>query len=148
MLGLLLLLAEKVARHDRPLETINRRDAIVIGIAQALRAGAGRVALGRDADRGPLPRASTGRRPRATRSCSPCPPSCSAALFELRKIGDEGGAGVVPTAIATLLAFIVGYASIAFLLRWLSTHSTAVFVAYRVALGSLVIALTAAGAIS
>ena len=69
-------------------------------------------------------------------------------LFELRKIGDEGGAGAVPTAIATLLAFIVGYASIAFLLRWLTTHSTAVFVAYRVALGALVIALTAAGAIS
>ena len=69
-------------------------------------------------------------------------------LFELRKIGDAGGAGVVPTAIATLLAFVVGYASIAFLLRWLTSHSTAVFVAYRVALGALVLALTAAGAIS
>src|ERR671916_783331 len=69
-------------------------------------------------------------------------------LFELRKIGGEGDAGFVPTAIATLLAFIVGYASIAFLLRWLTSHSTAVFVAYRVALGALVIALTAAGAIS
>ena len=69
-------------------------------------------------------------------------------LFELRKIGDEEGAGFVPTAIATLLAFIVGYATIAFLLRWLTSHSTAIFVAYRVALGALVIALTAAGAIS
>jgi undecaprenyl-diphosphatase len=69
-------------------------------------------------------------------------------LFELRKIGDEGGAGFVPTAIATLLAFIVGYATIAFLLRWLTSHSTAIFVAYRVLLGALVIGLTAAGAIS
>ena len=39
----------------------------------------------------------------------------------------------------------MGYASIAFLLRWLTTHSTAVFVAYRVILGSVVLALTAAG---
>ena len=37
---------------------------------------------------------------------------------------------------------------IAFLLRWLTSHSTAIFVAYRVVLGTLVIALTAAGAIS
>jgi undecaprenyl-diphosphatase len=69
-------------------------------------------------------------------------------LFELRKIGGEGTAGPVPTAIATLLAFIVGYASIAFLLRWLVRHNLAVFVVYRLGLGALVIALTAAGTIS
>ena len=47
----------------------------------------------------------------------------------------------MPTAIATLLAFVVGYASIAFLLRYLGNHSTVVFVAYRVALGALVLVL-------
>ncbi len=50
--------------------------------------------------------------------------------------------------IATLLAFVVGYASIAWMLRWLTSHTTAVFVIYRVGLGTLVIVLTAAGAIS
>jgi undecaprenyl-diphosphatase len=69
-------------------------------------------------------------------------------LFELRKIGGEGAAGAVPTAIATILAFIVGYASIAFLLRWLVRHNLAIFVVYRLGLGALVIALTAAGTIS
>jgi undecaprenyl-diphosphatase len=69
-------------------------------------------------------------------------------LFELRKIGGEGAAGAAPTIIATLLAFVVGYASIAWMLRYLVRHSTAVFVAYRVALGALVLVLTAAGAIS
>ena len=68
-------------------------------------------------------------------------------LFELRKIGEEGGAGVGPTILATIAAFVVGYASIAFLLRWLARHSTAVFVAYRVALGVLVLALAGAGVI-
>ena len=69
-------------------------------------------------------------------------------LFELRHIGEGNGAAAVPTAIATLVAFVVGYSSIAFLLRWLGNHSTAVFVAYRVALGALVLVLVAAGAIS
>ena len=43
---------------------------------------------------------------------------------------------------------MVGYASIAFLLRYLASHSTYVFVAYRVVLGTAVLALTAAGAIA
>ena len=69
-------------------------------------------------------------------------------LFELRKIGEgEGTAAAVPTAIATLCAFVVGYASIAFLLRYLASHSTVVFVVYRVALGTLVLVCTAAGVI-
>ena len=73
----------------------------------------------------------------------------ASGLFELRKIGDgEGTAAAVPTAIATLAAFIVGYASIAFLLRYLASHSTLVFVVYRVVVGALVLALAGAGAIS
>ena len=147
VLGLLLLLAEKLATHDRPLERINRRDAIVIGFAQAAalvpgvsRSGATLTAglfLGFD-------RTSAAR----YSFLLSVPAVVLSGLFELRKIGGEGDAGLVPTAIATLLAFLVGYASIAFLLRWLTSHSTAIFVAYRVALGALVIALTASGAIS
>ena len=147
VLGLLLLLAEKVATHERPLERITRRDAIVIGFAQACalvpgvsRSGATLTAgmfLGFD-------RTSAAR----YSFLLSVPAVVLSGLFELRKIGDEGGAGFVPTAIATLLAFVVGYATIAFLLRWLTSHSTAIFVAYRVLLGALVIGLTAAGAIS
>jgi undecaprenyl-diphosphatase len=147
VLGLLLLVAERVARHDRPLEKITRRDAIVIGIAQACalvpgvsRSGATLTAglfLGFD-------RTSAAR----YSFLLSVPAVVLSGLFELRKIGDEDGAGALPTAIATLLAFIVGYASIAFLLRWLVRHNLAVFVVYRIALGVLVIALTAAGTIS
>jgi undecaprenyl-diphosphatase len=50
--------------------------------------------------------------------------------------------------VATVMAFVVGYGSIAFLLRYLQNHSTVVFVVYRVALGTLVLALTAAGVIA
>ena len=147
MLGLLLLAAERVARHDRPIEAITRRDAIVIGFAQAMalvpgvsRSGATLTAglfLGFD-------------RPSAARYSFllSVPAVVLSGLFELRKIGGEGAVGFAPTALATLMAFLAGYLAIAFMLRWLATHSTAIFVAYRVALGSLVIALTAAGTIS
>ena len=54
----------------------------------------------------------------------------------------------VPTIIATVVAFVVGYASIAFLLKYLRTHTLAVFVIYRIAFATLVLGLLAAGAIS
>jgi undecaprenyl-diphosphatase len=41
-----------------------------------------------------------------------------------------------------------GYASIAWLLRYLGSHTLEVFVIYRIALGVLVLALAASGAIS
>jgi len=50
--------------------------------------------------------------------------------------------------IATLIAFVVGYASIALLLRFLTTHSTRVFVVYRVVVGALVLVLATTGTIS
>ena len=50
--------------------------------------------------------------------------------------------------IATLVAFVTGYAAIAWLLRYLSSHSLEIFVIYRIALGVLVLVLTATGAIS
>jgi undecaprenyl-diphosphatase len=146
VLGFVLLYAERVARRDRPLEDITRRDGILIGIAQACalvpgvsRSGATITAglfLGFD-------RASAAR----YSFLLSVPAVVISGLFELRKIGEEEGAGVAPTIIATLLAFVVGYASIAFLLRWLARHSTAVFVAYRVILGALVLTLAAAGTI-
>jgi undecaprenyl-diphosphatase len=145
--GLILMAADMTARLERPLESIRRRDAVFVGLAQALalipgvsRSGATITAgLLRGFDRQAAARYSF---------LLSIPAVVLSGLFELRKIGDPGGAGPVPTVIATLLAFVVGYATIAFLLRWLTSHSMAVFVVYRVALGVLVLALTAAGAIS
>jgi undecaprenyl-diphosphatase len=123
VLGLVLLWAEKVGTRTRELDSLSTRDGVVIGFAQA-------AALV----------------PGVSRSGA----TITAGLFlELRKIGEgEGTAAAVPTAIATLCAFIVGYASIAFLLRYLASHSTVVFVVYRVVLGAIVLACTAAGVIS
>jgi undecaprenyl-diphosphatase len=47
-----------------------------------------------------------------------------------------------------VIAFIVGLASIAWLMRWISKHSTFVFIGYRIALGGLLIGLLATHTIS
>jgi undecaprenyl-diphosphatase len=147
VLGLLLLYAEHVAHRDRGIEDITRRDGILIGFAQACALVPGVSRSGATITAGLFLGFDRESAARYSFLLS-VPAVVLSGIFELRDIGDDEGAGVGPTIIATVLAFVVGYASIAFLLRWLAHHSTAIFVAYRVALGTLVIALTAAGAIS
>ena len=50
--------------------------------------------------------------------------------------------------IATFFAFVSGYLSIAWLLKFLTKHGLGIFVGYRIVLGIAVLGLTAAGAIS
>lgn len=148
-LGLVLLLAERVGERNRGVEGMRARDGVAIGMAQALalvpgvsRAGATITAglfMGLD-------------RPSAARYSFllSVPAVVLSGLLELGSIlsGEEGeGSSLLDLAVATALAFASGYAAIAFLLRFLARHSTGVFVAYRVALGAVVLALAAGGAI-
>jgi undecaprenyl-diphosphatase len=149
VLGLVLLVAEKVGTRERSIEQIRTKDGFAIGFAQALalipgvsRSGATITAglfMGLD-------------RPAAARFSFllSVPAVVLSGLLELGTIlsDDEGDhTGLVALVVATLMAFVSGYAAIAWLLRFLSTHSTVIFVVYRVALGALVLALTAAGTI-
>jgi len=52
-----------------------------------------------------------------------------------------------PTAIATVVSFVVGYVVIAWLMRYLSSHSYTPFVVYRIVLAVLVYGLVVAGAL-
>jgi undecaprenyl-diphosphatase len=147
VLGLLLLLAEKLASHERELDSFTARDGILMGFAQAAALVPGVSRSGATLTMGLF----LGFERRAAARYSfllSVPAVVLSGVFELRHIGEGEHASFAATAIATVAAFVVGYASIAFLLRWLGNHSTAIFVVYRVALGALVLALVAAGAIS
>jgi undecaprenyl-diphosphatase len=123
------------------------RDGVFIGVAQALalipgvsRSGATISAgLFRNFDREAAARYSF---------LLSVPAVVLSGLFELKDVGGEGSVGFAPTAIATIAAFITGYAAIAWLLRYLAGHSLNIFVAYRIPLGVLVLVLAASGAIS
>jgi undecaprenyl-diphosphatase len=147
VMGLVLLYAEHVSKRNRDLADINRRDATLMGFFQALALIPGVSRSGATISAGLLRGLDRAAAARYSFLLS-VPAVVLSGLFELRKIGDPGGAGAVPTILATLAAFIVGYASIAWMLRWLTSHSTAVFVVYRVVLGAIVLLLTATGAIS
>jgi undecaprenyl-diphosphatase len=149
VLGLVLLAAERVARHDRPLEKITTRDGIVIGFAQALALIPGVSRSGATITAGLF--MGLDRQAAARFSFLLSVPAVVLSglfqLFELMREGFADSGGAVSLVVATVLAFVVGYASIAFLLRWLATHTTAIFVAYRVILGAAVLVLAATGLI-
>jgi undecaprenyl-diphosphatase len=147
VLGLVLLLAEKVATHRRELEDLNGRDGLIIGLAQAAALVPGVSRSGATITAGLFLGFERTAAARYSFLLS-IPAVVLSGLFELRHVGDGQHAAAVPTAIATLAAFVVGYASIAFLLRYLAHHSTAVFVVYRVLLGVLVLSLVATGTIN
>jgi undecaprenyl-diphosphatase len=145
--GLVLLAADATSRRERNLDDLTMRDGWIIGLAQAAalvpgvsRSGAtmtAGLALGFD-------RASAAR----YSFLLSVPAVVLSGLFELKDVGNGGGYGAGATVVATILAFIVGYASIAFFLRFLASHTLKAFIAYRVLVGALVIALAAGNAIN
>ena len=149
VLGFVLLAAERVGRKDREIKDITKRDGITVGFAQALALIPGVSRSGATISAGlflGLDRTSAAR----FSFLLSVPAVVLSGLLEFVSIlnGSDGEhVGLGALAVATLLAFIVGYASIAFLLRYLSNHSTIVFVVYRVALGALVLVLVSSGTI-
>ncbi len=75
------------------------------------------------------------------------PALTGAGLFEMRSV-DTSVVGWGQLAVGTAVSFVVAYASIAWLLRFVARHPITVFVGYRVALGLAVVVALAAGWLS
>ncbi|MGH3991140.1 MAG: undecaprenyl-diphosphate phosphatase, partial [Pseudonocardiaceae bacterium] len=75
------------------------------------------------------------------------PALVGAAVFELQHAVD-GDAGVVATVVGTVVSFVVAYASVAWLLRFVQKHTIEVFAVYRVVLGVALLVLLWAGTLS
>lgn len=149
VLGLVLLVAEKVGTRERDLEHIRTKDGIAIGLAQSLALIPGVSRSGSTITAGLFMGLDRTAAARFSFLLS-VPAVVLSGLFELLSIlkGDaHGDTSLLTLAVATVMAFVSGYAAIAWMLRYLEHHSTIVFVVYRVALGTVVIALTAAGTI-
>jgi undecaprenyl-diphosphatase len=138
--------AERVARQDRGERDLGVTDAITIGLAQAValvpgvsRSGATISAgLFRGLDRITATKLSF---------FMSIPALLAAGLFEL-KDAFSGDIGVGEAIVGVVVAFVVAYASIAWLLRFVAHHSIAWFVPYRVGLGLLLLVLLGSGVIS
>jgi undecaprenyl-diphosphatase len=145
-LGFVLLLAERLALHRRSMKQIDARDGLFIGAAQALALLPGVSRSGSTITAGLF--AGLQREAAARFSfLLGVPAIVGAGLLEARKLMDAG----LPDderkhfIVGVVTAAIVGYLTIAFLLRYLHRNSTMVFVIYRFAVGALILSLVVSG---
>lgn len=136
VMSLLLGLAERVGRRKRDFESLRIQDGIFMGFAQALSLIPGVSRSGSTLTAGlfsGLERAAAAR----FSFLLGIPAITLAGLVELRsalEIG-LGDAGVLPLIVGVISAAVFSYAAIAWLLRYLQTQNTWVFVWYRLAFG-------------
>jgi len=145
--GLLLLLADQLGRKKKEGADLNMRDGLIIGLWQMLPLIPGASRSGSTMT-GAMFLGYTREAAARYSFLLSIPAVVLSGLFELRVIGEESGVPLGPTLIATAVSFVVGYASIAWLLRYVAKHSTIIFVAYRVFLGSFLLTLLSLGVIS
>lgn len=147
--GIVLWYADRHATLDRKESQVTRRDTLIIGLVQCLalvpgvsRSGATMSAgLLRGLDRVTVTRLSF---------FLAIPALTAATILEIATQHQSIGAGVgwPATIVATLTSFVVGYAAVAWLLRYIARHTYTIFVIYRLILGTVVLALLATGAVA
>lgn len=145
LLALVLLVVERVAQHKKSLETLGWKDALVVGLCQA-------VALIPGASRsGTTLTGALGvglRREDAARFSFllSVPATAAAGVFELgHLLKATDRPSTLALAVGTAVSFASGMLAIAGLLRFLRTHTTLIFVGYRVLAGGLLLALLVSG---
>jgi len=147
VLALVLYLAERIAEHRRGIESLGVRDALVVGCAQALALIPGASRSGVTLTAGLLCGLKRDDAARYSFLLS-VPAVMAAAVFEMKdavRSPTLGQQGLGMILVGTAAAFVVGYATIAWLLRFLRTRTTLPFVAYRLVVGALLIVLVVTG---
>jgi undecaprenyl-diphosphatase len=147
-MGVLMVIAEKVGKKVRTIEQVRVKDGIIVGLWQAIalipgmsRSGStitGALFAGFD-------------RPTAARFSFllSVPSIAGAGLYQLVDEREQiFGLNLMPTVVATIVSFIVGYWAIGFLIKFLAKHGVAVFVGYRIILALLLIIFMQLGVLS
>jgi undecaprenyl-diphosphatase len=144
--GLILMFADRIALNNRGMDKLNGKESLIYGFAQSLALIPGVSRSGGTVTAGLL---MGYRREVAARYSFllAIPAVLASGGLELFKIGEGPAPAWGPTILATVVAFAVGYAAIAWFLKYISTHSFTIFVAYRVVLGLVVLALVVFGAL-
>jgi undecaprenyl-diphosphatase len=138
--------AERQGRQHRAERELGLRDAIVVGLVQCIALVPGVSRSGATISAGLLRGLDRVAATRLSFFLS-IPALLAAGLFEL-KDAMGGDIGVGPTLVGTAVSFVVAYASVAWLLRFVAHHSIGRFVPYRVALGLVLLGLLATGTMS
>jgi undecaprenyl-diphosphatase len=149
--GLLLAVADSLGRQVKPLEKLTVRDGILFGLAQMMALIPG---VSRSGGTITMGLALGYTREAATRYAFllAVPAVFASGFYKLFKAlaepGQQGAYGMGETAVATVVAFVVGYVVIGWLMRFISTNSFKPFVWYRIGLGTALYILLGLGVIS
>ena len=145
--ALLLWVAEKVGTQRKEMEDLGIKDALAVGFAQVLALMPGASRSGSTIMGGLF---AGERRETAARFSFllSIPAITASGLLELREAIQHLPPGTTgPLVVATIISGLVGYASIWFLLRFLRTRTTAVFIIYRIVVGLAIMLLLWQGVI-
>ena len=148
--GLVLGRADRVGSQEREVGELSFKDGVIIGLAQSLALIPGVSRSGATISAGLFLNLNREAAARFAFLLA-IPAVVLSGFYELYKLlsGKEHfGEPMINIAIATAFAFVVGYAVIAWFLRYLTSHSMSLFVWYRLIVGAGILTLTAAGLIS
>ncbi|WP_422749649.1 undecaprenyl-diphosphate phosphatase [Mycobacterium sp. WMMD1722] len=143
--------AEQFGRQTRDVEQLTWRDSVIIGVAQCLALLPGVSRSGATISAGLFLGMN---RELAARFgfLLAIPAVFASGLFSLPDAFAPSGEGMSATGpqllVATIVAFVIGFAAVAWFLRFLVRHSMYWFVGYRVALGAVVLILLSTGVVA
>lgn len=148
VVALFLAIAELVGRKRRQMEDLGVGDALAVGFAQCLALIPGSSRSGSTIMAGLF--AGETRETAARFSFLLSMPAIAASgLLEMKQALHLLPHGSLTTlAVGTVVSGVVGYASIWFLLRYLRTHTTGVFIGYRLIVGIAILVMLFGGRIS
>ncbi len=143
--------AEYLGRQRRPLEQLTTRDGLVMGFAQCLALIPGVSRSGATSSAGLFLGLTREAAVRFSFLLA-IPAVTASGLFSLPDAFAPAGEGLNASGpqllVATVIAFVLGYASVAWLLKFVVKHSLNWFVGYRILLGVVLLGLLAGGVVS
>ncbi|MEG4805003.1 undecaprenyl-diphosphate phosphatase [Microcoleus sp. ARI1-B5] len=147
-MSLLLAIAEKTGKRNRTYEKLTVQDGILMGLGQAMALIPGCSRSGSTLTAGLFMGLERGAAARFSFLLG-IPAITLAGLVELKGVLGEGigDAGVVTLIVGTISAFVFSYLSIAWLMKFLQTQNTWIFVWYRLAFGVAILTAIAGGAL-
>lgn len=146
VMSLLLGLAEQLGQRKRNFDQLDLPDGILMGLAQAMALIPGVSRSGSTLTAGLFMGLERGTAARFSFLLG-LPAITLAGLVELKDFLEQGlgDVGIMPLVVAVISAGIFSYAAIAWLLRFLQTRSTWIFIWYRLAFGVAILGALAAG---
>ena len=147
VMGILLGLTDRFARHTKSEADINTKNAVLFGLGQALALIPGVSRSGATITAG---LAMGFKRDVAARYSFllAIPAVFASAALTAGDISSDSFVNWPATIVATIVAFVVGYFVVASLMKYLQTRTFLPFVIYRIALGTLLMVLLANGVLS